>query len=228
MPTSPLGLAIFVLLLAPGLTYVILRELRTPTRTASAFRETASIAFASVIFDALALAIFAAVRVFAPRITPDLGRLIRETEPYIDLHYRSLILWAVLLLIGASSLAAVFGYFTPAWAKRFTNGISFYSAWWNVVRGDEVPKGHTVLAGCELLDGSYISGEVLTASTEIEETQNRDLVLRPPILYRPVGAIELTELEASVLVLSAHQVKFLTFTYVPVPEPAPNTATSTA
>lgn len=215
MPNSIIGLVIFVLLLLPGLVYVIARELRAPARSTSNFRETAAVAAASVVFDGMVLGAFALLRVAAPDRTPDVGRLLREGGSYTEAHYRQLGAWTVALLLAACVLAAIAARYSPGWANRFTD-VTFYSAWWGFNRGPDRPSAHMVLVGCELEDGSYLSGELLTLSTEVEETADRDIVLRPPIRYQAAGADGDVELDVSGVVLSARRLKFLTYTYVPL------------
>lgn len=226
MPDTVVGLVLFVVLLVPGLAYVAARELKAPSRTLSAFRETAAVVVASLLFNALAILVFALVRLAAPDHSPDLGGLVRDTGGYFKANYQSVSTWAVALLAGAACLAALCGAKAPSWAKRFKGEVAFRSAWWLLLH-DEVPEGHTAIAGCELDDGSYLSGEVLSYSTEIEETENREIVLRPPVLYRPPGAQsadEAVSLDVSAVTVSARRIKFLTITYIPRAAESPGTA----
>lgn len=216
MPDSLLGFTLFVLLLAPGLTYYFQRELRAPTRSVSAFRETATVAVASVVFNVAVLALLGVVRVLWPEGTPDIGRLVREAGAYIKCEYRLVGVWSTGLLAFACLVAGLFGRFSPDWIRPSASGISFTSAWWELIRGSDRPAGHTVFVGCELDDGSYVSGEVLSFSHDVEETADRELVLRPPISYRAAGADEPQELLVSAFVVSARAMRFLTFTYVPM------------
>jgi hypothetical protein len=213
LPNSLLGLALFVLLLAPGLTYYFQRERQVPTRSVSAFRETATVAVASVLFNVVALTVFSVLRTAWPEATPDVGRIIREGSAYIKCDYRLVGTWSAGLLAFACLLAGGWGRFAASWPGSSGNAISFTSAWWELVRGK--PADHTVFAGCELEDGSYVAGEVFSFNTDVEETADRELVLRPPITYRASGEQETTEFPVSALAISSQRIKFLTVTYIP-------------
>jgi hypothetical protein len=215
VPNSVASLVLFVVLLAPGLVYVIVRELRSPTRSVSSFRETASVAFGSIVFNGVAIALFSLVRVELPHHTPDIGQLVRGPKDYLIGHYDYLLLWALLMLLLACAMGGIAGALAPGWVGRFTDGVSSYSAWWLLNRGDDRPEGHTVVVGCELEDGSHLIGELVTLSTDVEESADRDVMLRAPIEYRYPNSIDFVTLTVSGLVVSARQIRFLTFTYVP-------------
>lgn len=78
MPSSFLGLVLFVVCLVPGFVYAAARDLHLPERTSSAFRESTRVVLAGLAFDGIALAVFALIRTAAPGLTPDTGRLVRE------------------------------------------------------------------------------------------------------------------------------------------------------
>jgi len=90
VPTSLLGLLLFVVLLAPGFAYTLCRERLTAHRPVSAFRETVALVFVGVLCDAVALGVFAVLRVLGPGWTPDVGALLRDPQGYALRHYAEL------------------------------------------------------------------------------------------------------------------------------------------
>ena len=108
MPTTLVGLLLFVALLAPGFTYLLIAERGPlPVRGVSVLRETASVALASVLFNAAAVITVAALRAVAPGLTPDTGRLVREGLPYLRTHYAAIAWWSAGALCLACLLAFV-------------------------------------------------------------------------------------------------------------------------
>src|SRR5438105_1474320 len=134
MPTSLLSLALFVVLLTPGLTYVLQRELKAPTRQASTFRETTSVVIASLVFDVAVSFVFWVLRFGLSKHTPDVGKLVRDGAPYLKAHYRYVATWAGGVIVAACGLGGLVGRWDPpGWLKRFTaSDIAFHSAWWQV------------------------------------------------------------------------------------------------
>lgn len=219
MPDSLLGIISFLLLLAPGLTYAVVRERRFPNTAVSVFRETAAVGLTSGIANAAVLVAFGVLRVLFPRATPDVGRLVREGFSYAREEYALLTWWGLGLLVGACVVAGVVAARSPSLARTFGFEVALYSSWWVAMR-EHRPDGHTVIVGCELEDNSYVSGELFSLSTGVEETGDRDLVLTPPIMYRAKGDSDEEELEVSTVIVSARRAKFLTVTYVPMASPS--------
>src|SRR6266545_3414235 len=105
MPTTALALLLFVVLLAPGFVYTLQRELDIPEREVSVFRETTSVALASVATNLVVIGAFAILRTLLPTHTPDVGELVRDTRSYVDREYDQLAIWTLGLLVAAASLA---------------------------------------------------------------------------------------------------------------------------
>lgn len=222
MPDSLAGLALFVVFLAPGLAYVAIRERRFPSRNQSAFRETATVVFVSTAVNIGVIAGFGAVRMIAPSRTPDLGRLVRDAGTYVKSNYGVLGAWAIGLLIVACALAGLLAYFSPRlrdirWLSRLGD-VTFESAW-HVVLHEEVDKVEpSPFVGCELDDGSYIGGTLLSFSSEIDETADREISLVAPVFYRSTGADSDSELaNVGTATVSSRRIKFLTVTYFKQP-----------
>ncbi|MGR3871417.1 DUF6338 family protein [Streptomyces graminifolii] len=178
MPTTLTGILIFVVLLLPGLTYSMVREIRSGERRQSPFRETGAVVFGSVIAEISAIGIFAVARIAWPANTPDIGRLVRDRSNYVEAHYAQLAGWAISLLLLACLLAGV----TALFVKRHTTTLSAWSIlfeYWH--------PGHEVHVGCVLDDGSFIEGSVASYNISPDDSGDRDLILAQPIRYRPPG-----------------------------------------
>jgi hypothetical protein len=104
VPTTLVGLLLFVVLLAPGFCYLLRRERAQGVRTVSPFRETVTLAVISLGCDATVGAAFGVVRTLLPNRTPDIGALVRHPADYARGHYASLAWWGLGLLTAACLL----------------------------------------------------------------------------------------------------------------------------
>jgi hypothetical protein len=212
VPDSLLGLAIFVVLLAPGMAYVIAREARLPRRESSAFRETALAVLVGMACDAAVAWAFAVLRWVTPDNTPDVGRLIRHTSEYLIEEFPFLAGYALLLLILACAIAVVLASTLPADFGPISTG----SAWHKMF---SAKPGRLVYVGCTLTDGAYVGGYLLSYAEEVEETQDRELALTGPIYQRTAQGVESWPYVGAA-VLSARRIHLMTVSYIP-PEAGP-------
>lgn len=217
MPTTVTGLVLLVVLLLPGLTFVIIRERRGSERRPTPFRETGAVVFCSVLTELAALVLFALARGLMPGLTPDVGQLVREGLGYARDHYAQLGWWAVGLLLFACALAAA--------AAALTAGkphASAMSAWW--IMFDSWFPGENPLVGCILEDGSYIEGRQASFNVSSEDSPDRDLVLVEPLKYRPPGETETHAVPWGAACISARRIVTMFVSYPPAPERATRAA----
>lgn len=229
MPSTLLGLAIFVICLAPGLVFITARQRVAPQQTVSVLRETAQLVCVSIVADIAVLALFGVVRSVWPDHTPDVGRLVRQPAEYLRQSYVSVTWWAVGLLALAALLAWAAGA-GGAWRLlRLPSTApheSATSAWWLLFQ--DVPDRRVHL-GCVLNDGGYVSGWLASYNTAVTETGDRDLTLSAPIRYRAKDAREATELaDTSAVVVSARNVALLFVSYQATGRRAPGPAAPAA
>lgn len=221
MPSTLAGLAIFVISLAPGLTYVMTRQRVAPQQTMTAIRETAQLVCVSLFLDIAILILFAGVRALWPSGTPDIDRLVREPAVYLRESYSLVWIWSVALLAVAVVMAALIGSGLMRGILSRLPGVgvrpavtpheSGVSAWWLLFQ--EKP-GRRIHVGCNLDDGSYVSGWLAAFSTTVDDTGDRDLTLAAPLRYRPKGVAVTEELtNTSAVVVSARKITLLHVSY---------------
>jgi len=226
VPATFTGLVLLVVILLPGLAYMVVRERSGSGRQLSAFRETGAVVFASVVSELAVAGVFAGVRILWPQTTPDVGRLIREGGGYARLHYGPLALWAAGLLIAATALAGLAAGAPSlaararrpaglaAVAARWASGHpSAASAWW--VMFESWFPGENPHVGCVLDDGSYTEGRLASFNTDADDSPDRDLILIDPIRYRPPGATEAKPYPAGAVCISARRVVAMFVSYPP-------------
>jgi hypothetical protein len=212
MPTTFVGLCIFVAFLTPGFLYATQRRVLAPQAERSALMETTLVVSISLVTNALAGVAFGLVRWRFPSHTPDIGMILRPDSSYCIDHLPYVMAW-IWLVVALSCALAVAG---ARWesARRFLNRllapvIIDSSAWCETFATD---PGQYVHAGLELTDGSFVSGRVVWFSTDLEETGDRDVVLGPPLTIRTEeGAVGLV---AQRVVLAARDIHRIDVTYI--------------
>lgn len=207
MPTTLPGLLLFVALLLPGFTFVLTMRRNRPDRRSSVFEETASVGLVSVLALIVALGIFGLIRVAAPSLTPDVGRLVSDPGEYVETHYASVSLWVIGLLLVASALA---------WIAAILLGErpahpSGASAWWRMF--EEWRLNRHVRVRCRLDDGSWVEGTIASFSNAADDSADRDLILIEPISYTLPNETRAVPHEAHAVCLSARRIVAVFVTY---------------
>jgi len=113
LPSSLVGLFVFVVLLTPGFVVVLRRERRLPAPQASVFRETVRLVAASVACLLAAGLLLVVLRALLPDATVDIGALLRDPVGYAVAHHVRIAWWA-LAGLAAAVLFALAGT-DPRW-----------------------------------------------------------------------------------------------------------------
>lgn len=231
MPTSLVGLLIFVVLLAPGLAFVVQRETHFVPRTASAFRETAVVILASVIANSITLCIFSLVRFIWPGLTPDPGQLLASPDKYFSANYALVSGWTAILLAIATLLGALAALppgpvlsawrklpsaLQPQWLEDIGNPIVYKSAWSRLMhlRPEDYDGPIDVWVSCELQDGTYLAGPLFSLNPDVDEDADRELIIMAPVSYRSPTSTSTEELEVGAVTVSARNLKYVAWSYV--------------
>jgi len=222
MPQTFFGLVFLAVLLLPGLMYRVVVEARRPSAQISTFRESASVAFAGLVSDLIAVAVFAAIRWRLPAHSPDLGALFRNPTGYLKIEYAYVFWWAMATLAVACVVAAGLAFVRVGLGPFFTA-----SAWTEIFGLAEAKKKRRekkkkkkkkkkyTYCSCVLEDGTWIGGYLESYSGVVEETQDRDVVLQAPIKYRNAGDEEETLLGDQYLIVSARRLATIGVTILP-------------
>lgn len=224
IPDSLIGLVLFVALLSPGFVYLQARERRHPGIDYSALRETSLVVVTSVATLGVVMLLAWIVRGIAPTHTPDVGAYVRGGETYLNKHYAEAASWSVGLVVFASMLA-YFAAVPPAafarghlrsWAldRRGTGVIEQKSGW---SAAFDARRDHQKIIEVVLTDGTTLFGVLGSRSTQIAETENRDLVLAAPLQVREVGKAWVELPKAGTLVVSAARIKYMVVSFQPMP-----------
>jgi len=196
VPTTLVGLFVFVAFLTPGLVYSVHRRALVPQRPLSVLVETATLVSVSLAADIAVLSLFALVRLLIPTHTPDIGALIRDGSSYAQARPAYIFGWSAALLAASCAVGitgARWQRLRSSFLGAFAPSIVDTSAWYYVFE-DEPPLDYrAVYVACDMKDGSYLAGILAWYSTETAETADRDLVLAPPLLRRSGGKVDSLE-----------------------------------
>jgi hypothetical protein len=214
LPDTFLGLAILILLFMPGAVYAIQADRQRPATQQSALRELITIAGVGTICDLAVLLVFSIFHTLWPGLSPNIGGMERSGFPYFRLHLVVFGWWIFALFIASCVLAWVLGSVWPGVANRYISGqISLSSAWWKLLK-EKNPDELRYLS-CDLTDGTYVGGYLLSFNPDSEETENRELTLTGPITYRASGDEEAVVLpNIHVMTIRAGHMRNMGVTYL--------------
>lgn len=223
IPDSLLGLVLLVALLTPGFVYLETRERRHPGIEYSALRETSVVVVASVVALTVSVLLIALLRSVAPGATPDVGAYVRDGEQALRANYVEAFVW----LSAAVAMASLFAWLwaaPPTLPPRFVGDKA--SKWIDDRRGSGVIKQvsgwsaafdmHSTtrkIVEIVLVDGTSLFGTLGSRSTQIAETDDRDLVLTVPIKVREAGGEWCDLSHAGTLIVSASRIKYMVVSY---------------
>jgi hypothetical protein len=214
VPTTVLGVLLFVVLLAPGFAHTLVKERRSPRQIFSVFRETVSLVLVGLVADTVCLLLFFLVHTIAPDIL-DVTKFLRDPGGYAAAHYVRLTLLVVVLL-GIATVGAAVAAAKPVRRLRRRPGAGEHpaqlSAWWLLFTAN---PGSRVHLGCLLDDGSYVAGMLRSFNQAGDDVQDRELTLTGPVTYRAPGASQAAELPGvGAVAVSARRLQLVTVSYV--------------
>jgi hypothetical protein len=187
IPQTIAALLGFLFLVAPGLTFELLREHRRPPINETAFREASRVALASLAFTVVSLIVLIAGRAIIPSLLPDPAEWSKAGKAYIKDHYQLIAIASLLELIIACGIAALMA---GTLGVRSRARIDPYSLWYMVLR--QWPKRNELpLAMVEMDNGGSFFGRVRAYSHD-KALVDRELVLGRPLYYQPDEDSELT------------------------------------
>jgi hypothetical protein len=235
VPSTFTGLVLFVLLLAPGFAFLLVSERGVvAVRQTTPLRQTATIGLASVVWDIAAVLVLAAAVRFTPLRGPNLDNLMAEGLDYARRSYRSSAGWLIALVVVACVLSVLFAGVLNrtdrlavlrdrapiSWLFPESGGTEHVSAWWKVLVDPNVHEGMRRYATCYLEDGSSIRGWVASASPDVRDSPDRELVLWAPLVFIDWSG-KRTELEKGAATVSSGRMLFLHVRYLPRDAPPP-------
>lgn len=213
MPSTLVGLLIFVVLMVPGYVHHTWRRRKVPLRPDSPLLETASLVAISLVADVAALALFGIARSIRPSAFLDPAQFVAEPQQFFIDNLGLTSLTAVGLLMVATLVAWLIAARVPplGWlATRFDPSIFDVPAWYEVFEAHEDAYVHVA---CSIKDGGFVAGILAWYSTDTDENDDRSLVLAPPLRRIEDGeSVDVSMVGR--IVLSARDIETMEVTYL--------------
>jgi hypothetical protein len=242
IPSTPAGVALLLVLIAPGLAYVLRREKAVPAGPRSAFREALQVIFVSVA-SLTAIGLLATLlRAVKPALTLDVGGLVRAPGPFARTHHAQLAWWSLGLLAAATLLAWIMAdprlirglrWFSERRPFTWLTGASSsdlveVTGWWRVF-DDRRPKDTAkVNVGVLIDDGTYVQGTLTSWTAGGLDYDKRELVLKAPLRYQTTDG-ELHDMHIDMILIAGRNIRRLDVKYLKkeIKEHAGDVATAT-
>ncbi|MET7708926.1 DUF6338 family protein [Micromonospora sp. NPDC005413] len=233
IPSSLLGLVLFVVLLAPGLAYVLRHERAVPAPSHSTLRETLRVVFVSVACLTFTGLLSAGLRLACPERTPNVRGLIQDPADFAREHHVQLVWWSLALI----TFATLLGFFSAdprllaglrqmrskAWAQRLLGDAPIKdSSAWHQAMSDLKSRDHAAIGrkkredetfiGVQMDDGTYVRGYLVSYSPGGVEDDQRELILTRAEI-RPVDG-EIQPIGSTLTVISARHIVRLDVTHL--------------
>lgn len=221
LPSTFAGLILLLALLLPGFIYD-LRLDRVVSRPApSQLREFSRVVAASLACNTVALAGFVILRLVLPQDTPDISTWLRDGNSYWIDHAKLTLPWSA----GVFLFACVAGFVSAdTRIRKLTRkpldwlspgAITLESAWSSLLNMYEDDSSViSIYIGCQLNDGSYVSGSLYSLNEKVEETSDREIILTAPILFRQENQDSVVELTILFTAISARNITRLDVTHL--------------
>lgn len=174
IPQTAGTLIAFLMLVAPGISFDLLRSRRRIRAKETTFREISRTALSSLLFTITSSFVLLSIGRFTAVFPVDLNQWIRDGNRYIESH-------AVLVglsLLGELVLACLLAVALDQGMRIVRNeraSLSSDSAWYESLRAD-VPKGATPWVHAKLTDGTSFYGLLRSYSPETKP-EDRELSL---------------------------------------------------
>jgi len=187
IPQTVIGFFFFLLLVAPGVCYELLRERRRPAIHETAFREATRVALYSFGFSFSACVVIALLRIKLRTALFDPAAYNRDNKGYLDTFYTAMIWTVVVEVLIAFALVFIVDLivvtrfylkllkFVPkSKQKVWSPKVRKHGLWWQLFeKGSWREEDKIPLLRIRLSDGSRIAGFLAgyTASDKFENTE---------------------------------------------------------
>ena len=213
MPTTVVSLLIFVALTVPGLLHYIQRRRLADQPQFSALVEAGTLATVSLVTDGFGVLVFSLLRIWIPSHSPDVDRLIEQGWQYAAPRIGYLVLWGFGFVAVSSALAILWAVKPGPLSKipfDLVPDFADTTAWTYQFR--TAPPKSSTYVGCDLADGTFVSGLLAWYSTSLDEDSERGLILAEPLSVVKDGKQVKSEFQR--IVLSAKDIKAIYVSYV--------------
>lgn len=196
VPSTGFAVVSFLVVLAPGIVFELLRQGHRPSRDQSALEELGRVILWGLAFSSVGFLLLWVVRTAKSDWIPDIAEWLKDSDGYVQDHYRLIFRTLVLQAVLAISAAALVNRLASTrnhirrcvlGAREWIGGggsIRPHPVWWTVLRQYADQEQAKVRLSVRLQDGSTLTGGLAEYTTRGEP---RDLTLEQPIYVSRPG-----------------------------------------
>lgn len=191
MPTEPLSVLVYVLLLLPGLVFLVKTETYRASLKHSAFRETATVVILSSICVGFSLLLLCLWSFFDPIASDLLSDFVASPRNFVEQQLPTFVV--VLLATLLVSCATAYLLAGEGMQERFRellgakNKIDVYSSSWDTAF--RMHDNVLVDVGIQLKSGAWVSGNLFSFDPVLDGIPHRSLVLSGDVRYRHAAGL---------------------------------------
>jgi len=192
VPQTIVGFFFFLLLVAPGVSYELFRERRSPRLDQTAFREVSRVALYSFWFSFSACVIIVLLRILFPTALFDPAAYSHDSKSYLNSHYIA-ITWTVILEVLIAFVLVIVvdqisrgKYLSKSYAKLplavrklISTDIKKQGLWFDIFE-DSVPKNTIAWLSIRLTDGTRIAGYFYGCTVYDEDFKDTEIAVKKP------------------------------------------------
>lgn len=216
VPLTASAVAVFMLLVSPGLVFELLWQRSRPRRDESTFVEISRVLLAGLVFSGLATLAMVVIGALIPGAAADLPALVADGAGYVARHPGLTLGTLVTVVIVAMCLAiAVHDLLTPRNVRSIVQETVWHTAFSRLAG-----PGSRVFLSVQMKDGSTITGYSAGYSTEPDPAK-RDLLLTAPLAIRLSEQKDATPLDDAwqSMVLPGAEIRNIAASYIAPAEP---------
>ena len=191
-----------------------------PLTPDSPLLETVNLVAVSLLADTVALSLFALGRLWRPSAFFDLQRFLMDPSGFLVERPGLTLRTAIGLLLVAIAVAWLLAARPGPLARLvpwFAPTLLDVPAWYHVFEASQeeyLDEPNYVHIGCTLKSGGYISGILAWYSTDTAETDDRNVVLAPPLLRENAEGKAVDMTGVGRVILSAREIAVMEVTFV--------------
>lgn len=181
MPTTPIAVLLYVLMLTPGILFLLRAESHRPRTSRSAFRETALVVIVSAFCAGLVIGLFILLTFPFPQLAEGASKFIRDPSLTLAEHPRQVPLWMGLFFLLTSAIGFIAGgdkiYQTLDRLIPKNERVFQGSAWQKILWDED----HDMVVGVQMKSGVWIEGLFAHHTHTDDDSGDRALVLQGPL-----------------------------------------------
>lgn len=214
VPASVFGVVIFLLFVAPGICYELLRGRTQQPKEESAFIQISRVLLSGTLISVLASIILYFVALLSPTTAVDLSALVAAPTPYVAAHFQHLI-WVALQQLTFSILLAVIS--SDLKTSKTASFVNPGHPWYGITEPALTPRNTNPYVLVRLKSGVEVKGYFRGTTTELDPTK-REIMLYNGLELRASDDKPFLAFEGwKQIVIPGSEITYVAACYIPKP-----------